>query len=114
MGTGSGVLSCYGHLSTDVSTWGEEDTWSKGTWTVTLLSGMDPVGWDQKPCSSKPTLGQSGRCGPGTTMSGVTGLYHLPPVRGISGTRRMTWVLDTAPVPQLTVLLPLPGQVCRR
>merc|ERR1712058_220117 len=79
-----------------------------------LLSGMDQVAWDQRPCSSKPTLGQSGRCGPGTTMSGVTGLYHLPPVRGISGTRRMTWVLASAPAHLLTALLQLHGKVFRR
>merc|ERR1712179_894557 len=112
--TGTGELSCYGHLSTDVSTPEGEDTWSRGTWTVTSLSGMGPMAWDLRPCSSRLTLDQSGRCGPGITMSGVTGLYHLPPVRVISGIRRMTRVPGTVPVLQHTVPLPPPGLVYRR
>merc|ERR1712055_1218901 len=73
-----------------------------------------PMAWGPRPCSSRLTQDQSGRCGPGITMSGVTGLYPLPPVKVISGTRRMTWEQDTAPALLHTVPLPPPGLVCRR
>merc|ERR1712179_798833 len=100
--TGTGELSCYGHLSTDVSTPEGGGYLEQGHLDCDFIEWMGPMAWDLRPCSSRLTLDQSGRCGPGITMSGVTGLYHLPPVRVISGIRRMTWVLGTVPVLQHT------------
>ena len=72
------------------------------------------MGLDQRQCSSSLNQEQSLRSGHGTTMSGETGPYLLLSVKETSGTRRMTWVPDTAHVPLLTVPLLPPGKVLRR
>merc|ERR1712215_563633 len=86
-GSFTGELACYGHLNTDVST---------------------PEG------GGYLELGQILKFGLGTTMIGATGLSHTLSVRVISGTRRMTWALDTALAPLHTAPLPLPGPTWRR
>ena len=72
------------------------------------------MGLDQRQCSSSLNQEQSLRSGHGTTMSGETGPYLPLSVKETSGTRRMTWVLDTALAPQLTVPLLPPGKVLMR
>ena len=72
------------------------------------------MGLDQRQCSSSLSQEQSLRFGHGTTMSGETGPYLPLSVKETSGTRRMTWVPDTALAPQLTVPLLPHGKVLRR
>ena len=72
------------------------------------------MGLDQRQCSLSLNQEQSLRSGHGTIMSGETGPFLQHNVKETSGTRRMTWVSDTALAPQLTVPLLPPGKVLGR
>merc|ERR1712012_739950 len=95
--SGSGEFSCYGHVSTDVTSPEGGDHLGEGTLNCILSSG-EAAPLDLRQCSSSPTVEQSLRFGRGTTMIGTvgTGRCPMPPARGRSGTRGMTWALATA------------------
>merc|ERR1711931_255170 len=78
--SGSGEFSCYGHVSTDVSS----------------PEGGDHL--DQRQCSSSPTEELSLKSGRGITMIGTasTGRCLTQHARDRSGTRRTTWAQATA------------------
>merc|ERR1712198_510814 len=95
--SGSGEFSCYGHVSTDVSSPEGGDHLGEGTLNCNIIEwGVVPL--DQRQCSSSPTVELSLKSGRGTTMSGTVsiGPCLTPHARDRSGTRRTTWAQATA------------------
>merc|ERR1711971_675825 len=85
--------SCYGHVSTDVSSPEGGDHMGDAT----SLSGEAAL-LDLRQCSSSPTVELSSKSGRGTTMIGTmsTGPCLMPHARDRSGTRATTWAQATA------------------
>merc|ERR1712226_601354 len=95
--SGSGEFSCYGHLSTDVSTPEGGDYLGEGKVICNIVEwGGGPLG--PEAMFFKPTAGRSSRSGRGTTMTGTTstGPRPTPPARARYGTRRTTRAPATA------------------
>merc|ERR1712071_675049 len=111
--SGTGEISCYGHLTTDVTTSEGSGNLQRGKMDCNIVEWDGPTDWDQRQCSSSLSQEQSSRSGLGTTMSGETGPYLLLNVRETSGTRRTTWVLDTALAPRLTAPLLHHGKILK-
>merc|ERR1712243_522116 len=74
--TGSGVLSCYGHLSTDVSTPEGGGYLEQGHLDCDIVEWDGSSGLGPEAMFFKADSGSEWEVWPGTTMSGVTGLYH--------------------------------------
>merc|ERR1711990_916714 len=110
--SGSGEFSCYGHVSTDVTSPEGGDHLGEGTLNCNIIE-WEAAPLDPRQCSSSPTVGQSLRSGRGTTMIGTvsTGRCPMPPARDRSGTRGMTWVLATALLTKLRRASPAAAMV---
>merc|ERR1712172_236223 len=96
--SGSGEFSCYGHVSTDVSSPEGGDHLGEGTLRCNIIEwGGGPL--DLRQCSSSPMVELSLKSGRGTTMIGTmsTGPCLMPHARDRSGTRVTTWAQATAP-----------------
>merc|ERR1712179_457482 len=95
--TGTGELSCYGHLSTDVSTPEGGGYLEQGHLDCDIIEWDGSNGLGPEAMFFKADSGSEWEVWAWDYHEWVTGLYHLPPVRVISGIRRMTWVPGTAP-----------------
>merc|ERR1712080_530983 len=95
--SGSGEFSCYGHLSTDVSSPEGGDHLGEGTLNCNIIEwGGGPLG--PEAMFSNPTVGLSLKSGRGTTMIGTANIGQCLTghARDRSGTRRTTWAQGTA------------------
>merc|ERR1712045_1100998 len=89
--------SCYGHVSTDVSSPEGGDHLGEGTLNCNIIE-WGGARLDLRQCSSSPTVELSLKSGRGTTMNGTvnTGQCLTPHAKDKSGTRRTTWEQATA------------------
>merc|ERR1712179_445814 len=95
--SGSGEFSCYGHVSTDVSSPEGGDHLGEGTLRCNIIEwGGGPLG--PEAMFFKPNGGAEFEIWAWTTMIGIANIGQCltPHARDRSGTRRTTWVQDTA------------------